>query len=323
MVLPVRLENFDLNLLVMLDTLLREQNVSRTATLLNVTQPAVSNGLSRLRQHFNDPLLVRVGSHFSLTALASELRAPLAQTLIDLRGVIHARVQFDPSTSRAKLVIACSDWFATTHVARLVRKLSSIAPLMQLEHRPISQQARERMVEGTLDLLVMREERLVPDHPSQLLAVSRVAVIGCAEHSPFAGAEITRGLLAHRPQILALAPDGQPIMPHVHPLLTQESIAVMTSSVSLLPVIVMGTRYIAFMPLDAARHYASVFPICYAHVTDGAPSRIFMQWQRQRLNDPVIAWLRQQLGVIQEVVSGEDGAGDKGDKILPAALRAG
>jgi DNA-binding transcriptional LysR family regulator len=57
----VNTTNFDLNLLRILDVLLREQNVSRAASRLALSQPTVSNALARLREQLEDPLLVRVG----------------------------------------------------------------------------------------------------------------------------------------------------------------------------------------------------------------------------------------------------------------------
>jgi len=299
MVAPVWFEKFDLNLLFMLDTLLREQNVSRTASAMNLTQPAVSTALGKLRRHFDDPLLVRVGSHYTLSPLASELQGPVAQALLYMRGVIRARVQFDPLTSRAKVVIASSDWFATTHLSRLLQKLTSAAPLIQIEHRSISPIACDAMVNGTLDLLVLREERLLRDHPSELLATAHVGVIGCASQAPFQAASVTLADIAPFAQILALSPNGQPAMPHVHPYLAQETIIAMTSSASLLPEMVINTPYVAVIPLHAARHYARFFPIRYATITDPIPGRIFVQWQRQRFNDPLLVWVRLQLTTIQ------------------------
>ncbi|WP_037005892.1 LysR family transcriptional regulator, partial [Ectopseudomonas composti] len=67
--------NFDLNLLRVLDALLREQNVSRAAERLSLSQPAVSNALSRLRELLGDPLLVRVGRRMQPTPRALALEA--------------------------------------------------------------------------------------------------------------------------------------------------------------------------------------------------------------------------------------------------------
>jgi DNA-binding transcriptional LysR family regulator len=69
----------DLNLLMALDALLTERSVSRAAEKIGLSQPATSHALGRLRQIFNDPLLVRVGTRMDLTPRAEALRAPLAE----------------------------------------------------------------------------------------------------------------------------------------------------------------------------------------------------------------------------------------------------
>ena len=73
--------NFDLNLLRVLDALLRERNVSRAAERLSLSQPAVSNALNRLRELLNDPLLVRVGRAMQPTPRALSLEAPIRDAL--------------------------------------------------------------------------------------------------------------------------------------------------------------------------------------------------------------------------------------------------
>src|SRR5689334_12339782 len=83
----MNLNSLDLNLLVALDALLREANVSRAAMRIGLSQPAASHALQRLRDLIGDPLLVRNGSRMELTRRALGLRAPLAQTLDQVRGL--------------------------------------------------------------------------------------------------------------------------------------------------------------------------------------------------------------------------------------------
>src|SRR5690242_6700423 len=89
--------NLDLNLLVTLDTLLRDRNVTRTADHLGVSQPAVSGALARLRRHFDDPLLTRVGNRYELTALAARVAALTGPAIAGVRRVFETTAEFDPS----------------------------------------------------------------------------------------------------------------------------------------------------------------------------------------------------------------------------------
>ena len=86
----MNLNSLDLNLLVALDALLREANVSRAAMRVGLSQPAASHALRRLRDLIGDPLLVRTGARMELTPRAQALRAPLAQALDQVRSLFIA-----------------------------------------------------------------------------------------------------------------------------------------------------------------------------------------------------------------------------------------
>jgi len=85
----MNLNSIDLNLLVALDALLLEANVSRAAMRIGLSQPAASHALQRLRDLIGDPLLVRSGARMELTPRAQALRGPLAQALDQVRRAVH------------------------------------------------------------------------------------------------------------------------------------------------------------------------------------------------------------------------------------------
>src|SRR3954447_14789806 len=91
------LRRFDLNLLVALDALLRTRNVTRAGEQLSLTQSAMSGELRRLRQMFDDELLVRVGREYELTPLPPELLAPIADILSRTERTVDPRTSFAPS----------------------------------------------------------------------------------------------------------------------------------------------------------------------------------------------------------------------------------
>src|SRR5580658_4288447 len=108
----IDLKGADLNLLVSLDALIDEANVTRAAARLNVTQPALSAQLARLRDLFRDPLLVpsRTGRGMIPTARALELRGPLHVALKDLETVIKRPPAFASLTAERSFAIAASDY---------------------------------------------------------------------------------------------------------------------------------------------------------------------------------------------------------------------
>ena len=87
----MRFQNLDLNLLSALDKLLRLRSVSRAADEMSITQSAMSNALNRLRQYFDDPLLVQVGRKMVLTPRAEGLAGPVRDILVRIEATVAAR----------------------------------------------------------------------------------------------------------------------------------------------------------------------------------------------------------------------------------------
>jgi hypothetical protein len=94
-------KGLDLNLLAALDVLLHEKNTARAGERLCLSQSAVSGALARLREYFNDELLVQAGRGFVLTPLAESLIEPVRGLLQQIEETIAAKARFDPATSTA------------------------------------------------------------------------------------------------------------------------------------------------------------------------------------------------------------------------------
>src|SRR5437868_7458034 len=104
----MNLNSLDLNLLIALDALLKEANVSRAAMRIGLSQPAASHALQRLRDLIGDPLLVRTGARMELTLRAQALRGPLAQVLDQVRGLFVPE-DFDAARSERQFRLMMPD----------------------------------------------------------------------------------------------------------------------------------------------------------------------------------------------------------------------
>ena len=148
------LSRFDLNLLRALDVLLAEHNVTRAASRLFVTQQAASGALQRLRNHFDDELLTRVGRHFELTPLARSLVLPVREVLLAAQTALDVRPMFDPPTARATCRIAMTDYCLLVLLPRFLRLLSAVAPGVKCMVEPVTEDSFERLEMGDLDFCV-------------------------------------------------------------------------------------------------------------------------------------------------------------------------
>lgn len=150
---------FDLNLLRVFDALMREQNVSRAAERLALSQPAVSNALNRLRELLDDPLLVRVGRSMQPTPRAQALETPIRAALQQLEQSLSAGDVFDPASSRQHFSIAVTDYVELICMPRLLEQLSQQAPGMRIDIRHLSPSLpAEALDKGELDLVLGRFE---------------------------------------------------------------------------------------------------------------------------------------------------------------------
>jgi len=131
----MNLAALDLNLLVALDALLLEANVSRAAMRIGLSQPAASHALQRLREVLGDPLLVRVGARMELTPRAQGLRGPLAQALDQVRGLFIPD-DFDASSSERQFRLMMPDLAVELLVPPLMAKLARLAPSVRLDIVP-------------------------------------------------------------------------------------------------------------------------------------------------------------------------------------------
>ena len=116
----MRFNKLDLNLLVALDVLLVERNVSRSADRLHVTQSAVSNALARLRDYFDDEILVPVGRRMELTPRAELLKEAVRDILVRIESSVTAKPLFEPRTSDRRFRIFVSDYTMITLVPHVL-----------------------------------------------------------------------------------------------------------------------------------------------------------------------------------------------------------
>ncbi len=178
----MRFKSLDLNLLVALDVLLDEQSVTRAAKRLNVSQPAMSAALSRLREHFNEPLFILHGKRMIPTAAAQRIRDPLKALLRDAEALVIETTHFDPATSKRRFKIATSDYLLAVIFPSLTRKLSKIAPGISMDFMQPTEEIVQLLDQGQLDLIITPENYVSQNHPTELLFEERYVVAGWSKN---------------------------------------------------------------------------------------------------------------------------------------------
>jgi DNA-binding transcriptional LysR family regulator len=176
-------KRLDLNLLVTLEALLAERNVTKAAARLHLSQPAVSAQLGRLRDLFDDPLLIPAQRGMTPTAKGLELLDPLREALDQVRAILATHRNFDPASARLTVSIACTDYFQIALVKPLVAALRTQAPGIRVALRNLDlAQLEAQMERGEVDLALMNPRIAPPNLRSRQLFDERYVLIGRRDH---------------------------------------------------------------------------------------------------------------------------------------------
>ena len=146
----------DLNLLVYLDVLLRERNVTKAASQLGLTQPAMSNGLRRLRDMFEDPILIRTSEGMTPTERALELQPLVRDVLSKIDLAVQPQTEFKADESKRVFRIMASDYAESTLIPQLLTHLRSAAPGVILDIMTPSDVSFLDVEQGKVDMVINR-----------------------------------------------------------------------------------------------------------------------------------------------------------------------
>ena len=152
----MNISKIDLNLLIYLDVLLREKNVTRAAGQLNITQPAMSNGLKRLRDLFKDPLLVRTSDGMTPTERAQELQPVIRDVLATVDMAVQPKTAFDPASAERVFRIMASDYAESTLFPYILHRLREEAPGITLDIMTPSDVSFLDVEQGKVDMVINR-----------------------------------------------------------------------------------------------------------------------------------------------------------------------
>ncbi|MDB5876696.1 MAG: bacterial regulatory helix-turn-helix, lysR family protein [Variovorax sp.] len=176
-------KRLDLNLLVTLEALLEEQNVTRAARRLHLSQPAVSAQLARLRDLFADPLLIPAQRGMTPTAKADELLAPLRSALEQVRATVGRDGDFNPSKASLTVCIACTDYLQIALAQPLVLELRRQAPGIRVALRILDiPHLAVQMARGEVDLALMTPGDAPAGLHTRRLFEERYVLIGRKNH---------------------------------------------------------------------------------------------------------------------------------------------
>lgn len=296
----MRYRHLDLNLLVALDVLLSECNVSRAAERLHLGQSATSSALRRLREHFNDPLLVQVGRRLEPTALALQLQPKVREALTLAREIVDAPMTFDPAMCNRQFTLVASDYVAAVLLPAVSRELARVAPGVSLKLRDLPMPRDGDVVSEALDyrrsdLVIVPQQRLNPGYPQTPLISDQLCCIVCREQQQFAGGMTLAAYCAAEHVVREFA-EGRNLAldaAHLSEIGIERKVGVALESFALMPEFVVGTARVATLFRRQAEQFAQRYALRILPAPLAFPEAVqVMQWHPYQDNDPALAWFR-------------------------------
>jgi LysR family nod box-dependent transcriptional activator len=162
----MRFHHLDLNLLVALDALLTERSITRAAQQLHISQPAMSGSLARLREFFEDELLVQVGRKMLPTGLGESLAEPVRAALLQIETTICTRPDFSPSKLVRHFRLLVSDYVAAALLPRVLPRLEQEAPGVTLQVFNHISNPWDALARSEVDFLILPTQYLQEDQPA-------------------------------------------------------------------------------------------------------------------------------------------------------------
>jgi DNA-binding transcriptional LysR family regulator len=290
----VKFNKLDLNLLVALDALLKERSVTRAADLLNLSPSAVSNALTRLRDYFDDELLVQIGRKMEITPRAESLQEAVRDVLLRIDSTIAIQPAFDPTSSDRLFRIFASDYTQLVLAPPMLALAAQAHASVRFEFVPQIAHPHRDLERGEADLLIIPTGFLSPDHPMQVLYEEAFVCVVWRD-SELARGEITFDRYVQAEHVV-MQPSGRADAFEgwfLKRFGVTRRVAVSTYSFVTLPALVVGTQRIATVHARIAQRLAGAWPLeVRAMPVKFEKMEQAMQWHKFRTNDPGLAWLR-------------------------------
>jgi len=291
----VRFNKLDLNLLVALDVLLKERSVTRAAETLNLSASAVSNSLARLREYFDDELLVQIGRKMEITPRAASLQEAVRDVLLRIDSTIAAPPAFDPQASDRMFRIFASDYTQVVLGPPMMALAAQQRAAVRLEFAPQVNEPHRYLERGEADLLVIPTGFMSPDHPREVLYRENFVCM------VWRGGKLTQGELSFERYVAAEHVVMQPAGGRADAFegwflkrfgITRR-VAVLTYSFITLPALLVGTDRVATVHERVAKRFVGAWPLEIRPTPmKFDPMEQAMQWHKFRTNDPGLSWLR-------------------------------
>jgi len=289
------LKNLDLNLLKVFDAVMSEQNITRAAASLHVSQPAISNALARLRELYQDELFIRGAKGVTPTPKAQEMSVAVRRALRSIEDTLDSGDGFKPETTHRKFTVALTDYGEFYFLPHIMQRMREIAPgidVVCLPHPGATLGSEMRT--GAVDLVWDWKKIDDSEYFAEKIFEDRSYCITRKDH-PEIGDDLTLERFVELEHVVL-----RPTRTHI-PLIERQlevlglerKVMAEVSHVLVLPSLVANTDMVACVPERLAKLFADQLDLCiYANPVFEEPINVYQMWHRHFEQDPGHQWFR-------------------------------
>jgi DNA-binding transcriptional LysR family regulator len=304
----MNLNRLDLNLLVAFDALMTELNVSKAAEKLFLCQSAMSHSLNRLRQTFDDPILVRTTGGMKPTARAQELIEPIRKALLEIEVTVTTKQAFDPNVAQKRFVIAASDYNEMILLPSLIKRVRELAPGVELHVRQPNDYLPEAALEnGNINIVLGFDVSLeTPTRLHQHSLFHDVFVTIVKESHPVIDDSLSLDqFIALEHVLISPSGDEHGIVDH---WLSQNNLSrkvvLLVPHFLSAPLIIAQTDLALTLPYRVAERFVQMAPLKLLQTPITFPSyQMSMIWHPLYEKDSAQQWLRAQIQTIGQQIA--------------------
>lgn len=294
----LKLHQLDLNLLLVFDALMQEQNLTRAAQRLHMSQPAVSNALARLRGQLGEALFVRTARGMTPSAQAQTLYGPVRAALRLLQDGLAPQPEFEPLQADQQFTLAMNDYAQFALLPELLARVRAQAPRLVLSvEADVADTLPSRLAAGSLDLAIDYLHFDAADLVYEPLVEEELAVVARAGHPAFVGGlTLARYQVAAHVTIPPRAGRGSPLEIVLGSAKVQRRVELLVPCYMAIPAIVARTDLLGTVPRRLAEHFSANLPLQSAPLPFPMPPvQVSLIWHRQQQANKGLQWLRQQI----------------------------
>tara|TARA_Y100000034_G_scaffold111492_1_gene144622 strand:+ start:485 stop:1387 length:903 start_codon:yes stop_codon:yes gene_type:complete len=288
----------DLNLFVVFEAIYCEGNISKAASALNLSQPAVSHSLAKLRDHFDDKLFIRQGNQMRPTALAKNVIGDVREALHQLQTSLYQSQNFEPSTSRKVCTLSMHSSLEASYLPHFATQLMTESPHMNFTSKRVRRSELEnKLASGDIDVGI---DILLPvsnNVKHQQLTKDKLVIVARKNHPIFTGKLDLQRYLSQTHVVASARTSGPSIEDfELGRLGVQRKVGLRCQHLMSACRVIINNDMLLTLPENSAKMYRALLPIGIAPMPiDLPPLDVHLYWHSNVDKDPANTWLRNKI----------------------------